>query len=96
MAAIRRSNEVAIGNVIGSNVFNILSIVGITALVVPMEVPPQIIASDMWVMAAVTLLLAVLTAFRVTLGKLAGTAMLTAYAAYLVVVYIMGEGAPSV
>ena len=93
MAAIRRSNEVAIGNVIGSNVFNILSIVGITAIVVPMAVPAQIIASDMWVMLAVTLLLAVLTAFRVTLGKAAGAAMLAAYVAYLAIVYVVGEGA---
>ena len=95
MAAIRRENDIAIGNVIGSNVFNILSIIGITAMVAPMAVPAQIIATDMWVMAAVTLLLAALTAFRVTLGKAAGGAMLVAYAAYLVVVYLAGEAAPA-
>ena len=90
MAAIRRTNEVAIGNVIGSNVFNILSIIGITAMAVPMAVPAQIVATDMWVMAAVTLLLAVLTQFRVTLSKLAAGAMLVAYAGYLVALYFSG------
>ena len=90
MAAIRKNNDVAIGNVIGSNVFNILSIIGITAMVFPMAVPSQIVAVDMWVMLAVTLLLAVLTQFRVTLGKLAGGAMLVAYAGYMVALYAAG------
>ena len=66
MAAIRRSNDIAIGNVIGSNVFNILSIMGIAAMIVPMRVPEQIVAIDMWVMAAVTMLLLIGSACNLT------------------------------
>ena len=87
MAAIRRTNEVAIGNVIGSNVFNILSIIGITAMVVPLDVPARVVSTDMWMMAAATVLLAALTTFRATLGKVMGGAMLVVYLGYLVALY---------
>ena len=90
MAAIRRTNEVAIGNVIGSNVFNILSIIGITSMVIPMNVPSRVVSTDMWVMAAATLLLVVLTQFRVTLGKAAGAAMLLVYGGYIWMTYATG------
>ena len=83
-AALKRSNEVAIGNVIGSNIFNIASIMGITAMVVPLPVSdPRIVQVDMWVMAATTALLVVLTLTRGTIGKAGGAAMLLAYAVYL-------------
>ena len=87
MAAVRRSNEVAIGNVVGSNVFNIGAIMGITGLLVPLNVPAQVVSLDMWVMLGSTLLLIALATFRVTLGRMAGGAMLAAYGAYLVILY---------
>ena len=82
-AAIKKSNEVAIGNVIGSNIFNIASIMGITALIVPLDVDPRLISTDMWVMAATTALLVVLTLMKGTIGRWGGAAMLAAYAGYL-------------
>ena len=87
MAAIRRTSGVAIGNVIGSNVFNILSIIGITGMVIPVEVPARVVATDMWVMLGATVLLAALAWFRVTLGRIAGGAMLAVYAGYLITLY---------
>ena len=87
MAAVRRSNEVAIGNVVGSNIFNIGAIMGITGMVLPLEVPAQVVSLDMWVMLAATLLLVGLATFRVTLGRVAGAAMLAVYVAYLVALY---------
>ena len=87
MAAIRRSNEVAIGNVVGSNIFNIAAIMGITGMAIPLDVPERIVGLDMWMMAATTILLVVLATFRLTIGRLGGVAMLAAYAAYLVALY---------
>ena len=53
--AVRKGQgDVAMGNVIGSNIFNILGILGITAIVHPMTVPPEIICLDIWVMTAAT------------------------------------------
>jgi len=49
-AALKRQADIAIGNVIGSNIFNLLAILGITALVHPLAVPPMILQADGWIM----------------------------------------------
>ncbi len=57
MAAIRRHADVALGNVIGSNLFNLLGITGIAVLVGPIPVEEGFIQKDLWVMLGATLLL---------------------------------------
>lgn len=91
MAAIRQHGAVAIGNVIGSNIFNLLAIIGITAVVVPIDVPPEVLKLDVWVMLACAVLLAVLAAFRICLGKISGLAMTAAYGLYITTVYMLGN-----
>ncbi|MEL7528693.1 MAG: calcium/sodium antiporter [Pseudomonadota bacterium] len=91
MAAIRQHGAVAIGNVIGSNIFNLLAIIGITAVVVPIDVPPEVLKLDVWVMLACAVLLAVLSAFRICLGKISGLAMTAAYGLYITSVYMLGH-----
>lgn len=83
VALFRRSAEVAIGNIIGSNLFNVLGILGITALVSPLAVPDVIARFDVWVMlaAAVALAVFVRTGWRVT--RVEGAALLAAYPVYL-------------
>jgi cation:H+ antiporter len=84
VSVARGRDDVAIGNVIGSNLFNILGILGLSALVSPLEVHPLIIARDQWWMFGVTLLLLPLmyTGFRVVRWE--GGLLLAIYAAYLV------------
>jgi len=91
MAAIRQHGAVAIGNVIGSNIFNLLAIIGITAVVVPIDVPPEVLKLDVWVMLACAVLLAVLAAFRICLGKISGLAMTAAYGLYITTVYMFSH-----
>jgi len=91
MAAIRQHGAVAIGNVIGSNIFNLLAIIGITAVVVPIDVPPEVLNLDIWVMLACALLLTVLAGFKVCLKKIAGLTMTAAYALYIATVYLLGQ-----
>lgn len=82
--AVRKGEgDVALGNVIGSNIFNILGILGMTALVQPLQVPAEIIRFDIWVMAAAALLLVLFarSGWRVTRRE--GGLMLTLYLAYL-------------
>lgn len=83
MAALRREADVAIGNVVGSNIFNLSAIIGIAAMVHPLPVPPEILSRDLWVMIAATLLLAPLVFFCRGLGRLAGAAFLGSYVAYV-------------
>lgn len=93
MAAIRQHGAVAIGNVIGSNIFNLLAIIGITAVVVPIDVPPEVLKLDIWVMFACALLLTGLAGLRVCLGRISGLAMTAAYALYIATVYLLGHTA---
>ncbi len=87
MAAWRKSGDVALGNIIGSNIFNIAAILGITGLVIPIPIAQSLVDYDMWVMFAVSILLAVICFGKVTTGKFLGTAMLLAYVAYIVSVF---------
>ncbi|GAA0571732.1 hypothetical protein GCM10009416_07940 [Craurococcus roseus] len=56
-AALRRHTDVAFGNVLGSNIFNILGIAGATAVVSPMAAPTEIARFDIWAMLAAAVLL---------------------------------------
>jgi cation:H+ antiporter len=58
MAAIRRQADVALGNVIGSNMFNLLAILGVTAIVGPIPVTSPLQSYDLWAMLAASLLIA--------------------------------------
>ncbi|HUF85940.1 MAG TPA: calcium/sodium antiporter [Thermohalobaculum sp.] len=83
MAALRRQPEIAFGNIVGSNIYNVFGILGVTALVHPIPVPPEIAAFDIWVMLAATAALtaAAVTGWRITRRE--GAAMLAAYAVYI-------------
>jgi cation:H+ antiporter len=83
MAAIRNSGGVAIGNIVGSNIFNIAAIMGLTALIMPVTVADRIVAIDMWVMLGTSIILAVLAYARITAGKLMGMALLVGFGAYI-------------
>ncbi|POF29762.1 calcium/sodium antiporter [Roseibium marinum] len=91
MAAIRQHGAVAIGNVIGSNIFNLLAIIGITAVVVPIDVPPEVLNLDVWVMLACALLLTALAGYRICLNKVSGLVMTIAYCVYIASVYVLGH-----
>lgn len=82
MAALRRESGIAFGNVVGSNIYNVLGILGITALIKPIPIPPQIAALDVWVMAATTLALIVVVLAWRRVGRGTGIVFLGAYAAY--------------
>ncbi|GIW26363.1 calcium/sodium antiporter [Meiothermus sp.] len=83
MAALRREPDIALGNIVGSNIFNILGILGITALVQPVGLPWESVARDMWVMLGASVLLwpFLVTGFR--LGRREGGVFLGLYVAYV-------------
>ena len=85
MAALRREAGVAMGNVIGSNVFNLLAIIGVAGLVGPIPIPAEMLALDIWVMLGSSLLLGLFIALRKPIGRLAGVVLISLYAAYLLV-----------
>lgn len=85
-AAIKKNPDMAIGNIVGSNIFNILFIVGLSGLVIPV---PFVSAFrfDTLIATAATVLLFVLTLPTKRLGRVAGIIMLAAYGAYFAMIW---------
>lgn len=88
VAAYRKHTEVAIGNVLGSSVFNILAILGVVTVVTPLPVPDEIMHLDIWVLAGVTGLVIAAMLSGVRLGRPFGAILLLGYAAFAAVQYL--------
>jgi cation:H+ antiporter len=83
VAAWRGHTDVAIGNVIGSNLFNTLGVIGGVALITPLDVPEQLVRFDVWVMMAATLMILAYLALGKRLARPEGLFFLAAYGAFI-------------
>jgi cation:H+ antiporter len=83
IAALRKQTEIAVGNIVGSNIFNIFGILGITALVTPIPAEARFAAIDMPWVAATAVGLTVLAVVLNGLPRIAGVALLAAYGGYV-------------
>ena len=83
MAAIRRQADVALGNVIGSNLFNLLAIIGVASFVAPIPVDAQFLRYDLWVMLATSLLLIPFVFTGKNINRVWGFALIGLYVAYV-------------
>jgi cation:H+ antiporter len=86
MAALRRQADVALGNVIGSNMFNLLAIIGVASLVGPIPVDPAFLNFDLWVMLGASLLLIPFVYMGRDITRIWGVGLTGLYLAYLVIV----------
>ena len=86
-AAIRGHCAIAIGNVLGSNLFNMLAIMGLTAIVAPVPIPDVILKYDLWIMLAATLLIVPFVIRRTTIKRLPAMGFVLAYCAYMFFVF---------
>ncbi len=83
IAALRKHGDVALGNILGSNIYNILGIGGVTAIAAPTTMPAQIVQFDNLVMVAASILLLVFARTGLRIGRLEGAVLLTSYVAYI-------------
>jgi cation:H+ antiporter len=83
VAAWRRQADVAIGNILGSNIYNLLGIGGLTGLIAPTAIPAEIASFDLPLMVGATLLLLVFAATGARLSRIEGAVLLGAYLAYM-------------
>lgn len=83
IAARKGQTEMALGNLFGSNIFNILSILGITSMIYPLQVNTMIIETDMLWMLGLTFSILPLMLLRKQLGKPSGIVLLLFYATYI-------------
>jgi cation:H+ antiporter len=83
IAAFRRQSEIAIGNIVGSNIFNVLGILGVTALIKPIPVAERFLTFDLPIMIVASLGLTALLLKRPVIGRGVGMVVLAAYVAYV-------------
>ncbi len=83
IAAFRRQPEIAIGNIVGSNIFNTFGILGATSLILPIPVADRFARFDLPIMIVVSLVLTGLLLMRPALGRSVGVLLLAGYATYV-------------
>ena len=83
VAARKKHSDVIIGNILGSNLFNILAILGITSIITPISYKGQIAEQDVWIMLAIVTLLAPISFIWKKIGRTSGALLLTLYVGYI-------------
>jgi len=92
IAAMKKQSDIIIGNILGSNVFNILMILGITASIKPIAheaIAPQVITLDVWVMLGVSVLFSAILLFYRKIGKITGGIFFAGYIFYIGLIYAL-------
>jgi len=88
VAALKRESDIALGNIVGSNVFNILGILGVTAMVRPIAVPFGDVVVDLAVMLGFSLLLVPFLMTGLRLSRREGGVLLVLYLTYVAYLYV--------
>lgn len=83
IAARKGETDLALGNLLGSNIFNVLSIIGITSIIKPLSVNAEMLHTDFPWMIGITLLILPLMIFRKRLGTPSGIILISAYLLYI-------------
>jgi len=84
-SALKGEYGLAIGNIVGSNIFNLLAVIGVAATIAPSALAPSVLSLHIFVMVAFTLVLFAMTYdydSKAELSRLEGAALLIAYLAY--------------
>ena len=86
VAFVRKKAEVVLGNLIGSNIFNLLAIIGITSLISPVPVDPIFIKFDFWIMLGASVLIAPFILLNIKFNRFYGFVFVALYISYLSVI----------
>jgi cation:H+ antiporter len=86
-ATLKGHDDISIGNLIGSNIFNLLMVVGVAGVVRPFEITQRLAGTDYWVMAAVTAAFVVMAGIGKKLSRIDGAILLTIYIAYIIYLF---------
>jgi len=86
-AARQKHTDLALGNVLGSNIFNVLAIMGVVALVRPLAVPDRILAFDLWAMVGITVAFVALALLSRRISRSMAAGFLVIYVGYVVALF---------
>ena len=90
VAAFKKETDISIGNLIGSNIFNIMAVVGVTATVEPLEVEVETLNFDMWWVVGIALALVPIMFLGKKIGRFKGLLLLASYVTYVVIIIMYG------
>lgn len=94
IAAMKKQGDIVLGNVIGSNVFNIMMILGVMSIIKPVSLEnlsPQIQQFDVWVMLASSAIFCALVVYPGKFTRPVGVLFLLGYAAYIGMMYVLNS-----
>lgn len=95
VAAYRGHSDVCVGNVLGSNLFNLFGITGVTALFAPLPFSDKIIGFDLWVLLAATALIIPFMLSGRRINRLEGSILLILYVGFVVSQFVGMSGMPT-
>ncbi|MDX1652493.1 MAG: calcium/sodium antiporter [Brumimicrobium sp.] len=84
VAAFRKETDISVGNLIGSNIFNIGAVLGITSMVEPIEIAKNVLSWDIFWMLGVALILLPMMVFRKKIGRISGVILMGSYVFYII------------
>ena len=87
IAAWQKQTDVVVGNVLGSNIFNLLAIGGVAAMITPIAVDDHFIEVDLPLLALISMALVVLALILPRIGRRSGVVLLAGYAAYTALLF---------
>jgi len=83
MAALKKQTDISVGNLIGSNIFNLMAVLGITSLIKEIPISEQVIQNDVFWVLGISLLLFPLMAFKNRIGRVSGAILFASYCLYI-------------
>jgi cation:H+ antiporter len=87
IAAMKKQSDIALGNLIGSNIFNILGVLGLTSIIEPIQVSKEILSMDVFWMIGIGVILFPLMFFGARIGRLNGALLLACYIVYVTILF---------
>lgn len=87
VAAYRKQMDISVGNLIGSNIFNVLAVIGITAMVTPISVDEEVVFWDMLWMLGIFIALLPMILYKRKVGRISGAILLTSYVVYIYLLF---------
>lgn len=92
VAAYRKQTDISVGNLVGSNIFNIFAVIGITSMVTPINVSQEVMSFDIFWMLGIAVLLGLMLWIGNKIGRIKGAILLITYISYVVVILLKIKG----
>lgn len=83
IASVKKQDDLSIGNLVGSNIFNTLLVLGAAGFTRPLAISPQLAVRDYWIMMAISILFAMFAISRRQINRIAGAALFLVYISYI-------------